>query len=376
MSPKEVEGKRSNSNNNSWIDHLLAGLVLILIIGLVFIAAGIIFFPNYLLSQYELSKYYGINVIYLYFRYTNTNLLSSLVCLLISAIILLVFIKLSLEESSSEEKRTKPVKFLIFTLMLICSSSIIGCLHSINYYGFNANYKISDHVSRLQYDRDSEKYKSSRQKISHQLNAVNEIINYFSNSSIEKFNVDYQGKYDYGILRPKKYNYRYDIHTKSSKLKAYFRQFPVNRSLRFDYTNSLGNEFNFLLTIPNEYKGISDVNTKDSLNFLEVLNFYNSFNYAKQDVVLKKDIINTLNAIKLDFNIARDILRNQEKELSEIGISWDLFVSDTIFRSFSMSQGYFKSDISFLSRSLILFHGIILLAFIRLFLPIIVNKEK
>ncbi len=330
---------------------------------------------KYEIANYiELSKMYGINPMYLYFRYKTVNTIFSVVftffALIILAVLLIQYLKARFSES-------KLLKFVLIISMLLVSSSIIGAFHCINYYGFNSEYTISKDILKYQQDLDNEKFNQAQLTIIKKMELVNFIKKKVSMFELDSLNVKFKSG---SIFFSKtKYLYRYDIICPDKSLAIFFQKFPANRSIRFNISKG-EEETEFVCTLP-DLKDI-DLQKLDSMGgnakkMIEVNQFYNRIErftpFSSKNKVSMGELLDTLELINIDFDIVENELLARKEELKNVGISWDLFISDTILKSVGSGQNYFKS-FSFTSRSLLFLHGLLIVFFIRLILPLGMKK--
>ncbi|CAM1370278.1 hypothetical protein [Tenacibaculum xiamenense] len=346
------------------------------IIASVIIIVFILGVYKYEISNYiELSELYGINPMYLYFRYKTINTIFSVVftflALIVLSILIIQYLKVRFKES-------KLLKFTLIISMLLVSSSIIGAFHCFNYYGFNSKYTISEDILKYQQDLDNKKFNQAQTTIIKKKALVSVIKNKIK--ELKKDSLKVKFKSGSRLLSRTKYVYRYDVVCPDRSLAIFFQKFPANRSIRFNINNE-EEETEFVCTLP-DLKNI-DLQKLDSIGgnakkMIEVSQFYDMIQhftpFSFRNKVSKNELLKTLDLINLDFDIVENELLARKEELKNVGISWDLFISDTLLKSVGSGQNYFKG-FSFTSRSLIFIHGLLILFFIRLILPIGLKKE-
>ncbi|SEB43727.1 hypothetical protein SAMN04489761_0709 [Tenacibaculum sp. MAR_2009_124] len=347
----------------------------IFITGAVIIIVFVLGVYKYEIANYiELSKMYGINPMYLYFRYKTVNTIFSVAFTFFALILLSILIIQYLKVRSHE---SKILKFVLIISMLLVSSCVIGAFHCINYYGFNSRYTISKDILKYQQELDNEKFNQAQITVSKK----KELVSLIENKIGEFKNDSLKVKFRSGsvFFSKTKYLYRYDVVCPNESLAIFFQKFPVNRSIRFSI-NKEEEKTEFVCTLP-DLKSIDFV-ALDSIGgdrekLIEVNKFYNRIErfkpYRRGNLVSKNELLSTTKLIRLDFDIVNNELLARKRELKDIGISWDLFIWDTLLVSVGRGQNYFKG-FSFTSRSLIFIHGLLVLFSIRLILPIAMKK--
>lgn len=301
---------------------------------------SIILAKYYIFSFFYKYSYHGINPIFIEYGYPSLNLFLSIVLLIFS--ISLVLFLINIRNFISKEKNIL-IEILIFLLISLSAGSI----HSIVYFNDKESYIIDEKISEIQNKRIREMYVKANNLNKEKIKIAENLIAYISTNDLKITKIT-----DYNILRLNKYIKKYTFYEKNYKFTIEIEVFANIDRLNLEYENELLRVFT---SHGNEYASQEDKKLKGI--------FHNIINNTNN----KNDYINLIGMIIKNHKLIEDKIKSDEIYMINTGYaSIDLFIYDTILKSFGKDSGDYKA-VSLSSRSLTILHVFLAYLFISLY---------
>lgn len=309
------------------------------------IAVLILVFKFFIFSFIKTYDYHGVNPIFLQYGYPTLNIVTALLLLIIMSIAILLLIKI---RSTILKKRDR---ILVEVLILFAISTSIGIIHSLIYFIDKDSYIIDDSVAEIQKHRIDNHYLSAINKNREKIVLSQNFIKLLQ---VEKPKIIYHQRLRSLYNTTDKWIAKAWLTDKKETFNVAIEIYTNVITVNINYDDG---ELKIWSTTGSQANSEQEKNIKDALT--EMLD---KKNY--------KGLISVTNQIIYNHSEIEKKMLTDKTEMINYGYaSIDLFIYDTLLKSFGKDSGDYK-PISFFSRSLTILH----IAFIYMFLLIYGQK--
>lgn len=338
----------------------------------------LLYFSNMIFNYNQIKDVYGLSPLYLYYRYETANLMFSILILIgsflgFSYLLKLYFLKINYAKALH--------KILILISLFVTLTILIGTVHAVNYYGFKSDYQISEKVKKHQQKRDIQMFTKSQEVVKDNIRVINLIQDSIRSISANDLSLTYE---KYSFASNKKCKYRYFIGEEFENIDIYYSYFKANNSLRFVYREPNNKEYNLFLTMPHIYgkKTIGKLNNEleeklgDELanNFMEIYDYFKAFKNPLKRIqsTPKAGLLKAVTYLEYEYQYTLKDYKEKKNEALKSGISYDLFIWDSLLTSVMAQPEYFEG-MDFLSNSLTVIHSVLILSIILILIRRIIT---